>query len=86
MQFGIHNLSWKYGPDPAEAFEKTKTKAQWAENHGFVWFSVMDHLIQIGGSIKDATVIVGNAQREFAERLLSPRILLKNSSNCRYHP
>jgi hypothetical protein len=26
-----------------------KAKAQWAENHGFVWFSVMDHLIQIGG-------------------------------------
>ena len=25
-----------------------KAKAQWAENHGFTWFSVMDHLIQIG--------------------------------------
>src|SRR3954451_24406223 len=49
MQFGIHNPSWKYGPNPAEAFKKTKAKAQWAENHGFVWFSVMDHLIQIGG-------------------------------------
>jgi alkanesulfonate monooxygenase SsuD/methylene tetrahydromethanopterin reductase-like flavin-dependent oxidoreductase (luciferase family) len=49
VQFGIHNPSWKYGPNPAEAFEKTKAKAQWAENHGFVWFSVMDHLIQIGG-------------------------------------
>src|SRR5207237_6002913 len=24
-------------------------KAQWAEDHGFVWFSVMDHLIQISG-------------------------------------
>jgi len=31
----------------------------------------MDHLIQIGGSIKDATVIVENAQREFAEGPLS---------------
>src|SRR5271154_3084821 len=49
MKFGIHNPSWWYGPDPAEAFEAVKTKAQWAENHGFVWFSVMDHLIQIGG-------------------------------------
>jgi hypothetical protein len=38
-----------YGPDPAQAFEGLKAKAQWAENHGFVWFSVMDHLIQIRG-------------------------------------
>lgn len=49
MKFGIHNPSWVYGPDPAEAFEGFKTKAQWAENHGFSWFSVMDHLIQIPG-------------------------------------
>ena len=49
MKFGIHNPSWVYGPDPAETFEAVKAKAQWAENHGFVWFSVMDHLIQIGG-------------------------------------
>jgi alkanesulfonate monooxygenase SsuD/methylene tetrahydromethanopterin reductase-like flavin-dependent oxidoreductase (luciferase family) len=49
MKFGIHNPSWVFGPDPAEAFEAVKAKAQWAENHGFVWFSVMDHLIQIGG-------------------------------------
>ena len=49
MKFGIHNPSWVYGPDPAEAFEAVKTKAQWAENHGFIWFSVMDHLIQIRG-------------------------------------
>jgi F420-dependent oxidoreductase-like protein len=49
MKFGIHNPSWLYGPDPVEAFEAAKAKAQWAENHGFVWFSVMDHLIQIGG-------------------------------------
>src|SRR5215469_2888809 len=49
MKFGIHNPSWVFGPDPAEAFEAVKAKAQWAENHGFVWFSVMDHLIQIPG-------------------------------------
>jgi F420-dependent oxidoreductase-like protein len=49
MKFGIHNPSWVYGPDLAEAFEGLKAKALWAENHGFVWFSVMDHLIQIGG-------------------------------------
>jgi alkanesulfonate monooxygenase SsuD/methylene tetrahydromethanopterin reductase-like flavin-dependent oxidoreductase (luciferase family) len=49
MKFGIHNPSWVYGPDPTEAFEGVKARAQWAENHGFVWFSVMDHMIQIGG-------------------------------------
>ena len=49
MKFGIHNPSWVFSPDPTEAFEGVKAKAQWAENHGFVWFSVMDHLIQIGG-------------------------------------
>jgi F420-dependent oxidoreductase-like protein len=38
-----------YGPDPAAAFAGVKAKAQWAESHGFVWFSVLDHLIQIGG-------------------------------------
>ena len=45
MKFGIHNPSWVYGSDPADAFQAIKAKAQWAENHGFVWFSVMDHLI-----------------------------------------
>jgi F420-dependent oxidoreductase-like protein len=59
MKFGIHNPSWVYGPDPAEAFEAVKAKAQWAENHGFVWFSVMDHLIQISG--------VGLADEPFIE-------------------
>jgi hypothetical protein len=29
MKFGIHNPSWLFGPDPAEAFEAAKTKAQW---------------------------------------------------------
>src|SRR5215471_15546895 len=47
MKFGIHNPSWVYGTDPAEAFEAVKAKAQWAENHRFVWFSVLDHMIQI---------------------------------------
>jgi len=59
MKFGIHNPSWVYGPDPADAFEGLKTKAQWAENHGFTWFSVMDHLIQIPG--------VGAADEPFIE-------------------
>jgi F420-dependent oxidoreductase-like protein len=47
MKFGIHNPSFVFGPDPAEAFEGIKAKAQWAETHGYTWFSVMDHLIQI---------------------------------------
>jgi F420-dependent oxidoreductase-like protein len=47
VKFGIHNSSWLDRPDPAEAFEAVKAKAQWAENQGFVWFSVMDHMIQI---------------------------------------
>jgi F420-dependent oxidoreductase-like protein len=47
MKFGIHNPSFVFGPDPSEAFEGLKAKAQWAETHGFGWFSVMDHLIQI---------------------------------------
>src|SRR4051812_45949168 len=48
MKFGIHNPSWLFGPDPAEIFEAVSAKARWAEEHGFTWFSVMDHLIQIG--------------------------------------
>jgi F420-dependent oxidoreductase-like protein len=47
MKFGIHNASWCDSPDSAEVFEAVKAKAQWAENLGFVWFSVMDHMIQI---------------------------------------
>ena len=49
MKFGIHNPSWLSGPDPAQAFEAAKAKVRWAEDHGFTWFSVMDHLIQIPG-------------------------------------
>jgi len=47
VRFGIHNSSWLDGSDPAEAFEAVKARAQWAEDHGFVWFSVLDHMIQI---------------------------------------
>ena len=48
-KFGIHNPSWLYGNNPHEMFEDIKAKAQWAEQHGFAWFSVMDHMIQIQG-------------------------------------
>ena len=47
MKFGLHQSSWLDTPDPAEAFEAVKAKAQWAETHGFAWFSVLDHMIQI---------------------------------------
>jgi len=47
VKFGIHNSAWDDTPDPAELFEAVKTRARWAEDHGFVWFSVMDHMIQI---------------------------------------
>src|SRR5438067_13607225 len=33
-----------------EAFEGVQANAQWADDHDFVWFSVMDHLIQIRGA------------------------------------
>ena len=47
MKFGLHNSSWLDTSDPADAFEAVKAKAQWAEHHGFAWFSVLDHMIQI---------------------------------------
>ena len=47
MKFGIHNSSWLERPDPGGTFEAVKAKAQWAEDHGFVWFSVLDHMMQI---------------------------------------
>ncbi len=59
MRFGIHNPSWLYGPDPYQMFEALKRKALWAEQHGFTWFSVMDHLIQIPG--------VGEPEEPFME-------------------
>ncbi len=49
MKFGIHNPSWLFGSDSYEIFEEVKRKAQWCDEHGFAWFSVMDHLIQIPG-------------------------------------
>jgi hypothetical protein len=47
VRFGIDNSAWRDTPDPAEAFEAVKVKAQWSENHGLVWFSVMDHMIHV---------------------------------------
>src|SRR2546430_17053223 len=36
MKFGIHNSSWLDRPDPADAFEAVKGKAQGGGDHGFV--------------------------------------------------
>src|SRR3954453_23627594 len=47
MKLRIHNPSFVFGPDAHEMFEGLKAKALWAENNGFAWLSVMDHLIQI---------------------------------------
>jgi F420-dependent oxidoreductase-like protein len=59
MRFGIHNPSWLFESDHTAIFDELKRKAQWAEAHGFSWFSVMDHLIQIPG--------VGAADEPFME-------------------
>ena len=48
MKFGVHNPSWLFPGEPAGIFDAVKAKALWAEKNGFTWFSVMDHLIQIG--------------------------------------
>jgi hypothetical protein len=52
VRFGIHNSSWLDAPDLADAFEAVKATAQWAEDHGFVWLSVMDQMIQIPGPVR----------------------------------
>jgi F420-dependent oxidoreductase-like protein len=47
MKFGLHNPSWLFGADPAEIFPRVTARALWAEQQGFTWFSVMDHMIEI---------------------------------------
>jgi F420-dependent oxidoreductase-like protein len=47
VQFGIHNPSFRFEGDPTDLFAGLAARAQWAEENGFAWFSVMDHLIQI---------------------------------------
>src|SRR2546428_13629095 len=64
MKFGIHNSSWLDRPDPADAFEAVKGKAQWAEDHGFVGapdetglggWTVLAGLAALAGRIRLAT-------------------------------
>ena len=47
MKFGIHNPSWTFEGGAAGIFPGVAAKVRWAEENGFAWFSVMDHLIQI---------------------------------------
>lgn len=54
MQFGIHNPSFLFSNGPARIFDDLKNKAQWAEAHGFAWFDVMDHMIQIAPGVGQA--------------------------------
>jgi F420-dependent oxidoreductase-like protein len=49
LKFGIHNPSWKFNSGSSSIFTEVKDKAQFCEEYGFSWFSVMDHFIQIGG-------------------------------------
>jgi F420-dependent oxidoreductase-like protein len=75
MKFGIHNPSFVFGPDPAGAFEGLKAKAQWAENAGYTWFSVMDHLIQIP--------LVGAPEEPFIEGWTALAALAATTSRIR---
>lgn len=75
MKFGIHNPSWLFGTNPDEIFDSVKRKAQWAENHGYTWFSVMDHLIQIQG--------VGVADEPFMEGWTTLAALAAETSKIR---
>jgi F420-dependent oxidoreductase-like protein len=47
MQFGLHNPSWLFGADPADIFPGVTARALWAEQQGFTWFSVSDHMIAV---------------------------------------
>jgi F420-dependent oxidoreductase-like protein len=47
MKFGIHHPSWRYGADRTDMFQGLAARARWAEEKGYAWLSVMDHLIQI---------------------------------------
>ncbi len=75
MRFGIHNPSWLFGSDKYEIFEEVKRKAQRAEELGFDWFSVMDHLIQIPP--------VGEADEPFMEGWTTLAALAATTSKIR---
>ncbi len=75
MKFGIHNPSWLFGSDPYQIFEEVKHKAQWCDDHGFAWFSVMDHLIEIPG--------VGTPEEPFMEGWTTLTALAAVTKNIR---
>ena len=51
LQFGIHNPSFLFPNGETRIFDGLKRRAQWAEAHGFVWFDVMDHMIQVAPGV-----------------------------------
>lgn len=51
MKFGIHNPSFNFPNRKVYIFDDLKEKAHWAETHGFVWFDIMDHMIQIAPGV-----------------------------------
>lgn len=54
MQFGIHNPSFLFQDSEGSIFDQLKHKVQWVEDHGFVLFDLMDHMIQIAPGVGDA--------------------------------
>lgn len=76
MKFGIHNPSWLFGSNQYDIFDEVERKAQWCEEHGFDWFSVMDHLIQIPG--------VGAPEEPFMEGWTVLAALAASTSKIRF--
>jgi len=49
MEFGYHHMSFRYD-DERPVAEATVDRAAWLDREGFAWFSLMDHLWQLGGN------------------------------------
>jgi F420-dependent oxidoreductase-like protein len=49
MEFGYHNASFEYHGTDAPLREALADRARFVEDHGFVWYSVMDHFWQLSG-------------------------------------
>jgi F420-dependent oxidoreductase-like protein len=49
MEFGYHHAYFDPEISTDSLYAKVIERARWAETHGFSLFTVMDHLIQIGG-------------------------------------
>ncbi|MDX1437582.1 MAG: TIGR03560 family F420-dependent LLM class oxidoreductase [Anaerolineales bacterium] len=49
MEFGYHHAYFDQDAEAETVYARVVERALWAEKHGFSLFTVMDHLIQIGG-------------------------------------